>query len=109
MAWLHPEAMAKRLEAEVDALPEPKLALSTDEKKKRAVELTAQIDKLERTEEALIEVALSQGLDVIRRSNASPAAVLRVVVKPKKAEQRDLVPAVMAGTFFPGKAWPGAE
>ncbi|MDO9411979.1 MAG: hypothetical protein Q7T81_05320 [Pseudolabrys sp.] len=86
LAWLHPEAMAKRLEAEIEALPEPKLALSANEKEKRAGELTAQLDKLERTEEALIEVALSQGLDVIRRSNASPAAVLGVVVKAKKAE-----------------------
>jgi hypothetical protein len=43
LAWLDPEAMTKRIEAEVDALPEPALALSANEEEKRATELAGQL------------------------------------------------------------------
>lgn len=80
MAWLFPDAMTTRLQAEIDALPEPALALSAREKAERSAELISNLLHLERQEEALIERTLGDGLDVLRRSNADPAAVLGVIV-----------------------------
>lgn len=50
----------------------------------RLAELTAHINELERVEEALIETAHAQDLDILRRSDASPAVVLSVTVAKKQ-------------------------
>ncbi len=78
LAWLDADLLIARLDAEIDALPTPPLALSAADKANRRAALTARIDTLERQEEALIEMALASGQDVVRRANASPAAVLGV-------------------------------
>jgi hypothetical protein len=85
LAWLDPEALAKRLEAEIDAQPEAPLSLTESARAKRMAELGGEIDKLEREEEALIAAAAEQGQDVLRRADADPAAVLGVVVTDAKA------------------------
>jgi hypothetical protein len=86
-AWLDPERFTQRLEAMVDALPE-KGALSDSEQAKRLKALGAEIEALERDEEALIERAYAQGLDILRRRNAHPSAVLGVKVVTAHAAQR---------------------
>lgn len=91
LAWLHPDEMTARLEQEIDALPENKSALTAQDKEARVSELKANLDALERMEEALVEAAIAEGIDVMRRSNASPLAVLGVafaVSKPKTERVR---------------------
>jgi hypothetical protein len=55
------------------------------ERVKRVAELEA-LDEFERAEEALIMRAADDGLDVLRRPDASPPAVLGVVVAKVKTE-----------------------
>jgi len=78
LAWLDPDKFEQRLREQIDALPEPHMALTAKEKRERTTALTEQIDELERQEEALIERMLGDGIDVTRRANASPPAVLGV-------------------------------
>lgn len=82
-AWLHGNLMIEAIEKEIDALPEPKLALSVKEKETRVRELKANLDGIERAEEALIEQAIAAGQDVLRRTDASPLAVLGLKFKNK--------------------------
>lgn len=78
MAWLWPEQMTQRLCAE---LVEPEGGEITAEAKQvRLGELATHLDQLERDEEALIEAAGRDGLDIARRADASPVAVLGIVV-----------------------------
>jgi hypothetical protein len=77
MGWLIPEAMEKRLDGMIDALPNFE-ALSSGEQAKRIAALTVELDGLERAEEALIELAASQGQDILRRGVADVDAVLGV-------------------------------
>ena len=86
-AWWDRGWMVKRLHAEIDALPEPRLALSASEKQERFAELSADLDKLERTEEALIEAAHAEGREIARRPTASPAAVLGVRMVKRQRER----------------------
>lgn len=83
LAWLHPDALVTALEKEIDGLPKPKLTLTAAEKQKRLVELRDNLDTLERQEETLIEKAVEQGLDLLRRPLANPLAVLGIVPKAK--------------------------
>jgi hypothetical protein len=54
------------------------------EREWRVDELMANLARLEADEEALIETAVSEGLDMLRRQNADPKAVLGVVVAAKQ-------------------------
>jgi hypothetical protein len=81
LAWFDPERLTARLTDEIDALGEPQNPLAPKDKEKKLAELTAHMDQLERAEESLIEAGQEQGLDAGRRADASPAAVLGIVVK----------------------------
>jgi hypothetical protein len=86
LAWLAPDRMLAALEVQIDALPEPRAPLPKAEREKRLAELTADLDRLDRQEEALIELAAAQGTDLMRRPDAAPAAVSGVVVAQAKAQ-----------------------
>lgn len=75
--------MTARFAAEIDALPESALALPAADRERRIAELNAQLDQLERTEESLIERAIADGQDVLRRPAADPCAVLGVTIKTR--------------------------
>jgi hypothetical protein len=75
-AWLEPDRFAQRLEDEIDAMPDAPLALSKTAQAKRLAELSDELDGLERKEEALVASAALAGQDILRRPDASPAAVL---------------------------------
>jgi hypothetical protein len=84
LAWLDPVAMTKRLHEEIDELS-VKDAIARDEKAERMAQLTTRLSDLEIQEENLIVAAASQGVEVLRRPTASPAAVLLVVAKQAAA------------------------
>jgi hypothetical protein len=89
--WLDPTKATAKVTELIDALPVPEGAMTTAEKAKSVAALTAKIEQLEDQEEALILVAAIAGHDVLRRPNASPAAVLqvRVVERPIEEELDD--------------------
>ena len=63
-----------------DLEPERPDAVSPLEREKRISELSVSLLALERTEEALILRAAGEGIELSRRGDASPVAVLGVVV-----------------------------
>ena len=57
-AWLHQDEMVKALHREIDALPaDGRQALSTVQREQRLDELKAELDRLERQEEALVHAS----------------------------------------------------
>ena len=68
MCWLH-----------VDAKSDPETEISEADKAKLDAEFPAKILALERQEEALVEAMIAAGIDVRRRPEASPEAILGVV------------------------------
>jgi hypothetical protein len=85
LAWTDPQGLIERLESEIDTMPRAALELSPADKAKRAAELRAELDNLERREEALITAAAELGQVIQRRLNADPAAILGVIVIEERA------------------------
>jgi hypothetical protein len=89
LAWLDPERFVAKLEAMIDETPQRGEPMTGPEQAKRMGELTAEIERLSRLEEALISAAFEQdGTDVLRRRDALPAAVLGVAVVSAQAADR---------------------
>lgn len=83
LAWFDPDRMTARLCADLDATPEPKGALTAQQKWEKSAELTGRIAKLERQEVALVERAQADNADVLHRSTISPLALLGIVRQTK--------------------------
>jgi hypothetical protein len=79
MAWLDPVAFTARLHAEIDALnlDDSKAVYGADRLVKTR-ELEQRIEDCERLCEQHTELALAEGVLMLRRRNASPAAILGV-------------------------------
>jgi uncharacterized phage infection (PIP) family protein YhgE len=81
LCWYDAEGMVERLCAEVDQqIKGGDDALSGPERERLISQLTARRYRAEADEESLIEMAALQGLNIPRRMNASPPAILRVKV-----------------------------
>jgi hypothetical protein len=80
---LGPQQLAAAFSRELDEQPEPADAVSPLEREKRLAELTQRLFGFEQCEEGLITKAHADGIDVLRRGDASPACVLGVAVKAK--------------------------
>ena len=95
-AWLDFERMDRALCSLVDDLPDGE-AMTDEEQTKALIDLDAEIDALERTEEALIVAAFERGVDILRRSSVSPQAVLGVKLPAPKPVVRRRAAAEVAG------------
>jgi hypothetical protein len=85
LCWLHEPEIARKLIIDlVAALPEGG-GISEAGRTARIAEIEADIARLENEEEALIEQALAAGIEVHRRVNASPWALLGIA--PGAAEE----------------------
>lgn len=82
MAWLFPEQLVARLEAEIAAHSDDEAALSADERKARTTELRTALLDAERREEAVICLLENSGVDCVRRLDSDPRAVLGIVGPP---------------------------
>jgi hypothetical protein len=80
LCWCCPEQVWKALTRSIREQPVRADAMSAEERTRRVTELEAQLSALEHREEALVLRAAGDGLEVLRRPDASPAAVLGVVV-----------------------------
>jgi hypothetical protein len=77
--------VTERLTADVLELSCYAAGVTESERSRRSVELESRLADLERTEEAIVEALLASGVDVTRRFDASPAAILGVTVKRNAA------------------------
>jgi hypothetical protein len=87
--WLDPEKATAKISGLIDALPTPQGAMTTAEKAETVAALTVKLDELERVEESLIEAAALAQSEILRRPNASPAAVLGVRLTERPVEEED--------------------
>jgi hypothetical protein len=79
LAWCIPDLLLAAYTRDLDEFPQRVDALAPAERAARLAELGAQLELLERTEEALIERAASEGhLEIQRRADADPKCVLQV-------------------------------
>jgi hypothetical protein len=79
-----PEAVERAIQRSLE--PERTDAMPKSERERRIGELSHEIDERERYEESLITRAAAEGAEVLRRPDASPAAVLDVVVVKAQAQ-----------------------
>lgn len=84
LAWLDPEKFERKMHEEIDRLPQPTLAISSDERAKKLLELEAELLMYEREEEALIEWSEEHGAPVHRKLDADPRAVLGIMLAEAK-------------------------
>jgi hypothetical protein len=77
LAWLFEPALVKALDREIDQIAtNDSEALDDNTRARRLTELHSEILKNERVEEAMIVAAGERGMDVLRRRDADPRAVL---------------------------------
>jgi hypothetical protein len=67
--------------AELTAFYKDRDAMQRDQRDARIAEVEAELLKLELTEESMIRQAEAAGMDVRRRANANPAAVLAAIIE----------------------------
>lgn len=79
LAWLNRDQLIAAIEAEIDDVSEDGVALTDLQRAQQVAEVRADRLAVEREEEALIETAATQGLDLLRRPDADPRAVLGVL------------------------------
>jgi hypothetical protein len=84
--WLDPQAVLSALMNEVSALPTPINPLPAAERMQRVAELEKKQLELERAEEAMIQRAAGDGIELLRRPDADPRAVLGLAVKQQTAQ-----------------------
>ena len=75
-AWLHQDALIKRLAAEIDSEADDAVALSASERERQTAVAMADILEQERLEASLVRAAQDQGLPVEHRSDMHPLALL---------------------------------
>lgn len=81
LAWVFRDQFVAKIEAEIDAGSDDASALSTQQRAERIDEIARDRLLVEREEESLIGVAEQNGLAVMRRTDASPIAVLGIVIE----------------------------
>jgi hypothetical protein len=91
---IFPEAVQAWLERKIEEQPARVGAMPASERLQRVAELEEKLLELERQDEALIELAAKQGIDILRRVDASPPVVLGVVIKARAQVQVQTAPAV---------------
>ncbi|MBA4033199.1 MAG: hypothetical protein C0480_01145 [Bradyrhizobium sp.] len=87
-AWLHRDAMIKKLDAEIDTESDEPAAMSIEDREVRTAEVLADLLSVEREEAELIWRAEDVGMTVEHRADCSPLAILGVAFVTAPAGQR---------------------
>jgi hypothetical protein len=87
IAWLAPDLLIRRLDAEIDSEADDKSSLSHEDRQRRESEVLLDILANDRDESFFVWQAQSQNLPVEHRSDCSPLAILqcRLVTAPPRA------------------------
>lgn len=80
MAWAFGDLLIARLNAEIDAIADDSAALSDTQRAERQKVIQSDLLSVEREEEGLITLAAQRGLQIDRRTDADPRAVLGVTI-----------------------------
>jgi hypothetical protein len=80
LCWFDPNRMVEALECELEAMPVSADALPISERGAKLAEIESEIAILECREEAVIERAQRDGIDIPRRHDQSPQSILGVRV-----------------------------
>jgi hypothetical protein len=78
VCWLFRDVLVAKVEAEVDAAADDKHAMTPEQRVQRERDLAGQILAAERLEEAAIEAAAADGIELQRRGDADPRAMLQL-------------------------------
>jgi hypothetical protein len=81
LAWLDPQRLIARLDAEIDSKADDKVALSHEARQTKAAELQTALLGIERQEAELIWRAMDERLPVEFRADIAPAAILGVALQ----------------------------
>jgi hypothetical protein len=93
-AFLHKEALTKKLDALIDEEAD-KAAMSYDARKKAENVVLGDILAVERDESALVWSAMAQGLPVLHRRECSPLAILQcALATAPRAEVQGTTPGL---------------
>lgn len=76
LAWLNPEALCAKLDAELDRRSDDANAMTDETRMARLAELSATLLDVERLEEAAVLAGETDGLNIFRRRDADVRAVL---------------------------------
>jgi hypothetical protein len=76
IAWMHEGALVEAIHREIDSAAKSELSLNDEDRSLRLIELANAQLKLEREEEGFICQAAEAGIEIARRKNADPRAVL---------------------------------
>jgi hypothetical protein len=85
VAWLDPAGFLARIEQELRERSDEANAIASDERAARMAAAYDEILGLQYDEESLVRLARGQGLNIARRPDACPAAVLGLAVRDPKA------------------------
>jgi len=77
VAWLHRDALIKRLDAEIDSEADDAASLSHEDRQRREAEVLGDILAQDRIEAAMVWSGQSQGLPVEHRQDCSAMAILQ--------------------------------
>jgi hypothetical protein len=86
IAAIAPDAFLRCLESQIDRLPQRADSLPAEKRKARLADLEAELDRIERTDQELLDRAHASGLDIPQRPDCSPMAFLGVVISTKAKE-----------------------
>jgi hypothetical protein len=78
LCWLHRDAIIEKLQADVDAVADDAIALTDADRARLIADAKADMLANERDEEVLVRQALAENLNVERRPDCDPRAVLQV-------------------------------
>jgi hypothetical protein len=80
LAWLDPAALAAAIAREISPSAGKGKGVSESERASATKRLKSELLAIEREEEALVTLALANGVDAVRRPTADPRAVLQIEV-----------------------------
>ena len=92
VAWLHRDALIKRLDAEIDTESDDPASLSHEARQKAEAEILGDVLEQDRIETEMVFAAQSQGLPVEHRGDCAPQAILgvKLITAPRAAPPASL-------------------
>ena len=106
--WLHRDQMLAALDREIDGEADDKAALSIEAREPQTAGVQGDLLDVERTESALVWMALAQGLPAEHRSDCHPLAILGAQLRTVTVvEERGSSPEHAGWDFVGGRAVTG--
>jgi len=89
VAWLFRDELKAKLRELIEAKHKPERAISDSDRLEKLAALKAESIRLGRIEEALIELCEARGINVVRRPDANPLAVLGLALDTSPVAEAD--------------------